>query len=57
MRYIMTAIWALILSLAVGYVLVSMAGEPLSMQGVLVLAVLLFIATLMGDGILKETKE
>lgn len=58
MRYIMSAVWAVLVSLAVTYVLTSMAGEPFTMEGVLLLAALFFLATVfMGDGVLKEKKE
>jgi len=58
MRYIMTAIWAVLISAVAAYVLTSMAGEPLTIQGILLMAAVFFIATVvLGDGILKENKE
>lgn len=58
MRYIMSAIWAILISFAVSYVLVSMGGEAFSVGDSLILAAIFFIATvLLGDGVLKESNE
>lgn len=58
MRYIMTAVWAVVISLVVSYVLTSMAGEPIVLTEILLLAALFVIASIvLGEGILKEEKE
>jgi len=58
MRYIMTAVWAVLISLAVSYVLTSMGSEPFVVGDALILAAIFFLATVvLGDGILKEKSE
>lgn len=58
MRYIMTAVWAVVISLVVSYVLTSMAGEPIVLTEILLLAALFVIASIvLSEGILKEEKE
>ncbi|SER86592.1 Protein of unknown function [Gracilibacillus ureilyticus] len=55
MKYVMTIFWALIISLVVGYVLASMAGQALDVPGTLAIAAIFsIIVFLLGDGILKE---
>ncbi|OZU90638.1 DUF2929 domain-containing protein [Virgibacillus indicus] len=58
MRYIVTIIWAVLISAVISYVLSSMAGDAFSMPGTLLLAGIFIVATfLLGDGILKEDKS
>ncbi|MBM7571521.1 DUF2929 family protein [Aquibacillus albus] len=58
MRYLMTIVWALLISFLVSYVLTSMAGETLTFAPIFVVAILfIIVATVIGDGILKESKE
>lgn len=54
----MTIVWALLISFLVSYVLTSMAGETLTFAPIFVVAILfIIVATVIGDGILKESKE
>ncbi|PWU67741.1 MULTISPECIES: DUF2929 family protein [Gracilibacillus] len=56
MKYIMTIVWAVIISFVIGYVLASMAGETLHVPSVLSLAAIFsIIVILLGDGVLKES--
>lgn len=58
MNYIMTIIWAILISAAVSYVLLSMAGEPFVFADSLLLAVVLVAAVFtLGAGVLKEKNE
>lgn len=58
MQYIMTIIWAILISAAVSYVLLSMAGEPFVFADSLLLAVILVVAVfILGAGVLKDKKE
>ncbi|MFC4386843.1 DUF2929 family protein [Gracilibacillus marinus] len=51
----MTIFWALLISLVVGYVLASMAGDAMNIPGTLaVAAIFSIIAIILGDGILTE---
>ncbi len=55
MRYIMTIVWAVLISAAVSYVLTSMGGEPFVLSEALILsAVFVVAAFILGDGVLKE---
>ncbi|RDW18260.1 DUF2929 domain-containing protein [Oceanobacillus arenosus] len=57
MRYIMTIIWSVVISLAIAFVLTSMGGEPFVATDALLLAALLTVAIIiLGDGILREKK-
>ncbi len=55
MKYIMTIVWSLLISVAVAYVLTSMAGEPfvLAEAGILA-AAFMVVVFLLGNVILKE---
>jgi hypothetical protein len=54
----MTAIWAVLISFVISYVLSSMAGEPFVLSDTLILAAIFAVAIfLLGDGILKEEKN
>ncbi|MDL4842912.1 DUF2929 family protein [Aquibacillus rhizosphaerae] len=58
MRYLITIIWALLISLVISYVLTSMAGEELRMAPIFFLVAIFSIVTfIVGDGILKEDKK
>lgn len=58
MRYIMVAIWSMLISTAVSYVLTSMGGEPFSFLLTLILAGIFTVAIIvLGDGILKGNEE
>ncbi|WP_156288852.1 DUF2929 family protein [Oceanobacillus salinisoli] len=55
MRYIMSIFWAILISLAISYVLTSMAGETFVLSDSLILAAILSAAIfLLGDSVLKE---
>ncbi|WP_085992749.1 DUF2929 family protein [Oceanobacillus senegalensis] len=55
MRYIVSIIWAVLISGAISYVLTSMGGDPFVLFDMLVLAGILSVATfLLGDGILTD---
>ncbi|HLR51299.1 MAG TPA: YjzD family protein [Candidatus Avamphibacillus sp.] len=58
MRYIMVAIWSILIGTVISYVLTSMANEPFSMTNSLILAAVFAIfVILLGDGALKEQNE
>ncbi|PAV29207.1 DUF2929 domain-containing protein [Virgibacillus profundi] len=58
MRYIVTIIWAVLISAVISYVLASMAGNEFSMMGTFVVTGLFIVAVaILGDGILKEEKS
>lgn len=58
MRVIMIAIWSVLISAAISYVLTSMAGEPFNLTAVLFIAGLFFIFILAISELgLKEEKE
>lgn len=58
MRYIMVAIWSLLISSAVSYVLTSMVGESFNFTLALGLAGIFAVAIIvLGDGILKGTED
>ena len=58
MRYIMTIVWSLLISLTLAFVLTSMAGEPFILSEAIILAVILVVViAIMGDGVLKEKSE
>lgn len=58
MRYIMTIIWSLLISLALAFVLTSMAGDPFILSEALILAVVfVVIIAFLGDGVLKEESK
>lgn len=51
----MTIIWSLLISLALAFVLTSMAGDPFILSEALILAVVfVVIIAFLGDGVLKE---
>lgn len=54
----MTIVWSLLISLTLGFVLTSMAGEPFIVSEAVILAVILVVIIgIMGDGVLKEKSE
>lgn len=58
MRFIMTLIWALLISSAISYVLTSMAGDPFEFTHALILGVIFAIAIfILGEGVLKEDNK
>ncbi|MBU5468535.1 YjzD family protein [Virgibacillus sp. MSJ-26] len=58
MRYIMVAIWSILIGAVVSYVLTSMANEPFNLTSTFVLAAIFAIfVILMGDVVLKERNE
>lgn len=58
MQYIMTIIWAVLISLATSFVLTSMAGEPFVLFEALILAgILSVIAIFLAETVLKVEKE
>lgn len=58
MRYIMTLIWSVLISLVVTYVVTSMAGAAFNSTSVFVLAAVIFLAIfVLGELILKEKEE
>ncbi len=58
MHYIMTIIWAVLISLATSFVLTSMAGEPFVLFEALILAgILSIVAIFLGEVALKTEKE
>lgn len=58
MRIIVVAIWSILISSAISYVLTSMAGEPFNFIHTLILAGIFLVAiTLIGDVLLKEKHE
>ncbi|MBP1969029.1 membrane protein CcdC involved in cytochrome C biogenesis [Virgibacillus natechei] len=58
MRYIMTIVWAIIISTVLSYVLTSMEGEPFVLSEALILGVIFsIIVIVLGEFVLKEKKE
>jgi len=58
MRYIMTLIWSVLISLVVTYVVTSMAGAAFNFTFVLILGAVIFLAIfVLGDLLLKEREE
>lgn len=58
MRYIVTIIWAVLISAVISYVLSSMAGDDFNMPGTIAVSAVFIIGIfLLGDGILKEDKS
>jgi len=58
LRYIVAIIWAVLVGAVVSYVLASMADEPFSISGSLVLAAIFAIGIfVLGEGALKEEKK
>lgn len=58
MRVIMIAIWSVLISAAISYVLTSMAGEPFNLTTVLYVAALFFVTVLVVSEVgLKEDKN
>ncbi len=55
MRFVMSFIWAMLVSCAISYVLSSMAGDPFVLSHALILGVIITIAVyILGEGLLKE---
>lgn len=58
MRIVVVAIWSILISSAISYVLTSMAGEPFNFIHTLILSgIFLVVITLLGDVLLKEEHE
>lgn len=58
MRIIMSAIWSILISAAIAYVLTSMAGEQFTLTGVFAVAAIIFvIVVLVSEVGLKEEKS
>lgn len=58
MRYIMTIIWAVLISSVISYVLSNMAGDPFNLTHTLILAAILSVVVfILGDGILKNQED
>ncbi|TQS75819.1 DUF2929 family protein [Ornithinibacillus gellani] len=58
MRYIITALWAVLISSVLSYVLTSMGNQAFNLNDTLVLAgVFSIIIFILGDGILKGEKS
>lgn len=58
MRVIMVAIWSVLISAAISYVLTSMAGEAFSLPTVLIVAGVFFVSVLLISEVgLKEEKN
>lgn len=58
MRYIMVAIWSLLISAALSYVLASMGGEAFNFPLTLGLAAIFIVAIIvLGDGVIKGNEE
>lgn len=58
MRLLVVAIWSVLISSAISYVLTSMAGEPFNFVHTLILAgIFLVVITLLGEVLLKEKQE
>lgn len=54
----MTIIWSLLISLAISFVLTSMAGDPFIISEAVILAVIFVVViVLLGDGVLKEESK
>ncbi|HLR02797.1 MAG TPA: DUF2929 family protein [Virgibacillus sp.] len=58
LRYIVSIFWAVLISAVISYVLASMADEPFSIAGSLLLAAIFAIGIItLGEGGLKEDKQ
>ncbi|GGA73921.1 YjzD family protein [Ornithinibacillus halotolerans] len=58
MRYIVTIIWAVLITFVLSYVLSSMAGASFDMVSTLVMAAIFsVIVFVLGDGLLRDSKE
>ncbi|HLQ84119.1 MAG TPA: YjzD family protein [Pseudogracilibacillus sp.] len=57
MKYVMTLIWSMLLSLVVSYVLGSMAGDPFLLSEAVILGVIFFIAIIALGMILDPKKQ
>lgn len=58
MRFVMTFIWAMLISSAISYVLTSMADDPFNLTHALILGVIFTIVVfVLGEGILKEDSK
>ncbi|WP_100011470.1 DUF2929 family protein [Lentibacillus sediminis] len=54
MKYLMTILWAFLISMAISYVLVSMSGDPFVIQDTLILAGIMSIAVFVLGGALEQ---
>ncbi|HLS35039.1 MAG TPA: DUF2929 family protein [Bacillota bacterium] len=58
MRFLMVAIWSLLIGLVITYVVTSMAGAPFNLSNVFIIAAVFFVAiAALGEVILKEKEE
>lgn len=57
MKYVMTLVWSMLLSLVVSYVLGSMAGDPFILTEAVILGVIFFIAITLLGMILSPNKQ
>lgn len=58
MRFIMSFIWAMLISSAISYVLTSMSGDPFNLAHAAILGVIITLAIyILGEGIIKEDKN
>lgn len=58
MRFLMVLIWAFLISLAITYVVTSMAGAPFSMMFVYILTIVISLGIfVLGELILKEKEK
>lgn len=57
MKYVMTLVWSMLLSLVVSYVLGSMAGDPFILTEAVILGVIFFIAITLLGMILSPSKQ
>lgn len=56
MKYVMTLVWSMLLSLVVSYVLGSMAGDPFVLSEAVILGAIFFIA-IISLGLILDPKE
>ena len=57
MKYVMTLVWSMLLSLVVSYVLGSMAGDPFILSEAVILGVIFFITITLLGIILSPNKQ
>ncbi len=57
MKYVMTLVWSMLLSLVVSYVLGSMAGDPFILSEAVILGVIFFITITLLGLILSPNKQ
>lgn len=57
MKYLVTILWAVLISMAISYVLVSMSGDKFVIQDTLILAGIMSIAVFVLGGTLGQKNE